>query len=60
MTLSLSDMASRVQLSGPREAETYILNMVGCSALHSASILAFYCFVELFLSCVTAIIHKKL
>jgi len=29
MTLSLSDMANRVQLSGPREAEKYILNMVG-------------------------------
>ena len=28
MTLSLSDMANRVQLSGPREAEKYILNMV--------------------------------
>ena len=33
MTLSLSDMASRVQLSGPREAEKYILNMV--SSVHS-------------------------
>lgn len=28
MTLSLSDMANRVQLSGPREAEKYILNMI--------------------------------
>ena len=28
LTLSLSDMANRVQLSSPREAEQYILNMV--------------------------------
>lgn len=28
LTLSLSDVASRVQLSGPAQAETYILNMV--------------------------------
>lgn len=28
MTLSLADMASRVQLSGPQEAEQYILHMV--------------------------------
>ncbi len=28
LTLSLSDMASRVQLSGPREAEKYVLHMV--------------------------------
>jgi len=34
MTLSLSDMANRVQLSGPREAEKYILNMVGRLMCH--------------------------
>lgn len=28
LTLSLSDVASRVQLSGPAQAETYVLNMV--------------------------------
>ncbi|CAG9791965.1 unnamed protein product [Diatraea saccharalis] len=28
LTLSLSDVASRVQLSGPAQAETYILNMI--------------------------------
>jgi len=28
LTLSLSDMASRVQLSGPREAERYVLHMI--------------------------------
>jgi COP9 signalosome complex subunit 3 len=28
LTLSLSDVASRVQLSGPADAEKYILNMV--------------------------------
>lgn len=28
LTLSLSDVASRVQLSGPAQAESYILNMV--------------------------------
>jgi hypothetical protein len=28
LTLSLSDVASRVQLSGPSDAEKYILNMV--------------------------------
>ena len=28
LTLSLSDMANRVQLSSPKEAEQYILNMV--------------------------------
>ncbi|XP_064623892.1 COP9 signalosome complex subunit 3-like [Lineus longissimus] len=28
MTLSLSDMASRVQLSGPKEAEKYVLHMI--------------------------------
>lgn len=28
MTLSLADMASRVQLSGPQEAEQYILHMI--------------------------------
>ncbi|GBP87327.1 COP9 signalosome complex subunit 3 [Eumeta japonica] len=28
LTLSLSDVASRVHLSGPAEAETYILNMI--------------------------------
>ena len=28
MTLSVSDMANRVQLSGPHEAEKYILHMV--------------------------------
>jgi COP9 signalosome complex subunit 3 len=28
MTLSLTDMANRVQLSGPREAEKYVLAMI--------------------------------
>ncbi|KAK3091308.1 hypothetical protein FSP39_018814, partial [Pinctada imbricata] len=28
LTLSLSDMASRVQLSGPKEAEKYVLHMI--------------------------------
>lgn len=28
LTLSLQDMASRVQLSGPQEAEKYVLHMV--------------------------------
>lgn len=28
LTLSLADVASRVQLSGPSEAEEYILNMI--------------------------------
>merc|ERR1719419_934860 len=28
MTLSLTDMANRVQLSGPKEAERYVLNMI--------------------------------
>lgn len=28
LTLSLSDVASRVQLAGPAQAESYILNMV--------------------------------
>jgi COP9 signalosome complex subunit 3 len=28
MTLSLTDMANRVQLSGPREAEKYVLHMI--------------------------------
>jgi len=30
LTLSLSDVASRASLSGPAEAEKYILNMVSC------------------------------
>lgn len=30
LTLSLQDMASRVQLSGPQEAEKYVLHMVSC------------------------------
>lgn len=29
MTLSLADMANRVQLSSPKEAEKYVLHMVG-------------------------------
>lgn len=33
LTLSLADVASRVQLSGPAEAERYILNMVSLSGL---------------------------
>lgn len=28
LTLSLSDVAARVQLAGPSQAESYILNMV--------------------------------
>ena len=35
LTLSLSDMANRVQLSSPREAEQYILNMVCLNELDS-------------------------
>lgn len=31
LTLSLQDMASRVQLSGPQEAEKYVLHMVSWS-----------------------------
>lgn len=29
LTLSLADMANRVQLSSPKEAEKYVLHMVG-------------------------------
>lgn len=31
LTLSLTDVASRVGLSGPSDAEKYILHMVRCS-----------------------------
>ena len=33
LTLSLTDMANRVQLSNPREAEKYVLHMVGTQCL---------------------------
>lgn len=31
LTLSLADVANRVQLSSPQEAQKYILHMVRCS-----------------------------
>lgn len=37
LTLSLQDMASRVQLSGPQEAEKYVLHMVS-SVRHNLEI----------------------
>ena len=39
LTLSLQDMASRVQLSGPQEAEKYVLHMV---SVFSFSFLFFF------------------
>lgn len=36
LTLSLSDMANRVQLSSPREAEQYILNMIEDGDIHAS------------------------
>ena len=32
LTLSLADMANRVQLPNPKEAEKYVLHMVSCQA----------------------------
>lgn len=38
LTLSLQDMASRVQLSGPQEAEKYVLHMVSWFCLFFLSL----------------------
>lgn len=42
LTLSLSDVASRVQLAGPSEAEKYILNMVNSVLLKIFSLFHIY------------------
>lgn len=44
LTLSLSDVASRVQLAGPADAEKYILNMVSISTTVYYYLLLFYFF----------------
>lgn len=41
LTLSLQDMASRVQLSGPQEAEKYVLHMVSQHDRRSKGMLYF-------------------
>lgn len=42
LTLSLSDVASRVQLSGPSDAEKYILNMVSVNFCWTTTVLYIY------------------
>lgn len=43
LTLSLSDVASRVQLSGPSDAEKYILNMVSVTGFGRGLYTQFVC-----------------
>lgn len=43
LTLSLADVAARVQLQGPEQAESYLRSMVRCFATHINSFLSSEC-----------------
>ena len=58
MTLSLADMAQRVQLSSPQEAEKYVLHMVSNSTKDSPTILIFLLIVSVFIGMIMCIYHE--